>query len=337
MAKILVTGGAGYIGSHTIVELIQAGFEPVIMDDFRNSQKFILDRLKLLTGQSILCYDLDCNNEINLNKVFTENKIQGVIHFAADKAVGESVEEPLKYYENNVGSLVQLLKAMEKHQVDNLVFSSSCTVYGEPESGIVSESSPLSPPTSPYGHTKLLCEEILQGIEKLSKLSFKVIDLRYFNPIGAHESGLIGELPLGHPNNLVPFITQSAAGKRGQLKVFGDDYNTPDGTCIRDFIHVSDLASAHVKALDYLLSASSITFEVFNVGTGQGISVLELIEKFQKVNNIQLDWEFTDRREGDVEKIYADNSKIKKSLNWSNRYSIEEALKHAWNWEKSLK
>ena len=336
MRQILVTGGAGYIGSHTIVELVKSGFEPIIIDDFRNSERFVLDRLNKLTQSNIKCYDLDCNNSQNLDQVFSENRIDGVIHFAAYKAVGESVEKPILYYENNVGSLLKLIQAMEKHQVNNLVFSSSCTVYGEPDSGVVSESSPISQPMSPYGHTKLICEDILKNIIALGESSLKVILLRYFNPIGAHESALIGELPLGKPNNLVPFITQSAVGKRGQLQVFGKDYDTPDGTCIRDFIHVSDLANAHVKSLDQLLEKRDLRFEVYNVGTGNGVSVLELIQKFEEVNNIKLNWEFTERRLGDVEKIYADDSKIKNSLNWSCKFSIEDALKHAWNWEKSL-
>ncbi|MEZ4936141.1 MAG: UDP-glucose 4-epimerase GalE [Crocinitomicaceae bacterium] len=337
MAQILVTGGAGYIGSHTIVELIQSGYEPIILDDFRNSERFVIDRLEKLTQIKIKCYDLDCNNHDNLEQVFTENKIVGVIHFAAYKAVGESVKQPVKYYENNIGSLLKLLQVMEKFKVNHLVFSSSCTVYGEPKSGIVSEQSPLAQPKSPYGHTKLICEDILKGIIELGSSSLKVVLLRYFNPIGAHESGLIGELPLGKPNNLVPFITQSASGKRGELQVFGNDYQTPDGTCIRDFIHVSDLAEAHVRSLELILNENSNRLEIFNVGTGNGVSVLELIERFEQVNALDLNWSFAERRPGDVEKIYADNTKIKNSLNWSCRFTLDDALKHAWNWEKSLK
>ncbi len=337
MKKILVTGGAGYIGSHTYIELVESGYQPIIIDDFRNSEKFVIDRLQDVTGSSVIIYDLDCNNEKNLEKVFSEHDIDGVIHFAAYKAVGESVENPLKYYDNNIGSLVKLLKVMTKFNVHVLVFSSSCTVYGEPDNLVVSEDFPLSEPTSPYGHTKLICERIIENSIQSKSCNIRGLILRYFNPIGAHKSGLIGELPLGYPNNLVPYITQAAAGKRGQIQVFGNDYDTEDGTCIRDFIHVSDLASAHVEALNKLISDPNLKLDVLNIGTGTGTSVLELINKFEKINNIKLDWEFSDRRPGDVEKIYADCSKVKKSLNWSCKYSVDDALEHAWNWEKSLK
>jgi UDP-glucose 4-epimerase len=334
MKKILVTGGAGYIGSHTVVELLNAGYQPIIIDDFRNSEPFILERIEKITNKEVICYDLDCNNKENLIKVFSEHSIEGVIHFAAYKAVGESVEKPLEYYENNVGSLVSILKIMNQFQCKNLVFSSSCTVYGEPESGIVNEDSPVVKAKSPYGQTKVICEDIIKDtIASSSNLSSVI--LRYFNPIGAHESGLIGELPIGHPNNLVPFITQSAIGKRGPLTIFGNDYNTIDGTCVRDYIHVVDLAIAHIKALD-LLFESSKELEILNVGTGNGNSVLELVEKFEKINEIKVNWEYGNRRDGDVEKVFADATKVKKSLNWSCKYSTEDALKHAWNWEKQL-
>lgn len=335
MKNILVTGGAGFIGSHTVVEIVKAGYNPIIIDDFRNSERFVLDRLKTITGMDLKVYDLDCGVEENLEKVFSENTIDGIIHFAAYKAVGESVEKPLEYYKNNVGSLVALLKVCERKNINNLVFSSSCTVYGEPDSGIVSEDLEISKPMSPYGHTKIICEEILQNTFKSPNSNLSAVILRYFNPIGAHESGLIGELPIGNPNNLVPFITQSAIGKRGPLKVFGSDYSTNDGTCIRDYIHVSDLAVAHVKSLE-MLFAGDRQLEILNVGTGDGVSVLEIIQKFEKTNNIKLNWEFADRRPGDVEKVYADASKVKKSLNWSCQYSVEDALLHAWNWEKNL-
>lgn len=335
MKKILVTGGAGYIGSHTVVELSKAGYEPIIMDDFRNSERFIIDRIEEIIEKKVIYYDLDCNSKENLNRIFSEHSVFGIIHFAADKAVGESVEHPLKYYENNVGSLVKLLQTSQKQGVRNLVFSSSCTVYGEPESGNVSEEMPISKPLSPYGHTKIICEEIIQNTYKAPSSSLSCVVLRYFNPIGAHESGLIGELPIGTPNNLIPFITQSAIGKRGPLQVFGNDYNTEDGSCVRDYIHVSDLAIAHVKAFD-LLEKESRCLEILNVGTGKGVSVLQIIEKFEKVNGLKLSWNIAERRPGDVEKVYADASKVKKSLNWSCKFSLEDALKHAWNWEKKL-
>ena len=335
MKNILVTGGAGFIGSHTVVEIVKAGFNPIIIDDFRNSEKFVIDRLEKITGRTLKVYDSDCGKEQNLKQIFDENEVDGVIHFAAYKAVGESVENPLSYYENNVASLVTLLKVCAEYNVNNLVFSSSCTVYGEPENGIVSEEMEISKPVSPYGHTKIICEDIIQNTFKAPTSNLSAMILRYFNPIGAHESGLIGELPLGHPNNLVPFITQSAIGKRGPLKVFGKDYNTNDGTCIRDYIHVSDLASAHVKALEVLFN-NDRQIKVLNIGTGNGVSVLEIIQKFQDTNDVKLDWEFAERRSGDVEKVFADASKVKKSLNWSCNYSVEDALKHAWNWEKQL-
>lgn len=335
MKKILVTGGAGYIGSHTVVELVKYGFEPIIIDDFRNSEKFVLSRLEKIAGKEIRCYDLDCSQSQNLDFVFQENEIDGIIHFAAYKAVGESVEDPLKYYQNNVGSLVTLLNKAEEYKVHNLVFSSSCTVYGEPESGVVDENSPVSTPMSPYGHTKIICEEILQNTFHSPNSNLSSVILRYFNPIGAHESGLIGELPLGVPNNLVPFITQSAIGKRGPITVFGNDYDTKDGTCVRDYIHVSDLAKAHVEALCFLEKEDRL-IEYFNVGTGNGVTVSEIIESFENVNSVKLDWKFGNRRPGDVEKVYADTTKVKKSLNWSCLYSVDEALKHAWVWEQNL-
>jgi len=335
MKKILVNGGAGYIGSHTVVELVKAGFQPIILDDFRNSQKFIINRIEEITGEKIRVYSLDCSAKENLLKIFEENKIEGIIHFAAYKAVGESVDEPLKYYENNVGSLVTLLQIAQEKNISKLVFSSSCTVYGEPKSGIVSEEMPIAQPTSPYGHTKIICEDIIQNTFKSPKSSLSSVILRYFNPVGAHESGLIGELPIGVPNNLVPFITQSAIGERGPLSVYGKDYDTPDGTCIRDYIHVCDLAKAHVKAL-YLLFDSEKICETINVGTGNGVSVLEIIQKFEEANGLKLDWNFAERRAGDVEKVYADATKVKKSLNWSCEYTIEDALKHSWNWQLQL-
>lgn len=337
MKKILVTGGAGYIGSHTIVELSEAGYDPIIIDDFRNSDKIVLEKLEQLIEKTIIYYDLDCNKESNLKKVFSEHNIEGVIHFAAYKAVGESVEKPLIYYDNNVGSLVKLMSVMNEFSVEALVFSSSCTVYGEPIDSIVSEESPLQEPESPYGRTKLICEKIIQETVNSGSSSVRSMILRYFNPIGAHESALIGELPIGYPNNLVPYITQSASGKRGKLSVFGNDYKTPDGTCIRDFIHVCDLASAHVEALNKLFCSNDVKIDIYNIGTGSGTSVLELIQKFESVNNIKLDWEFSERRAGDIEKIYANSSKVKNSLNWTCKYSVDDALKHAWNWEKSLK
>lgn len=339
--KILVTGGAGYIGSHTVVELIASNYNPVIVDNFSNADKKVLTALEKITGQRIKFYEGDCTDPEFMEAVFaSENDISGVIHFAAYKAVGESVQEPLKYYHNNVYSLILLLKIMQKFKVKNLVFSSSCTVYGEPDTLPVTELSPKKPAQSPYGNTKQICEEIIEDLckqEVKDNSGLKAISLRYFNPIGAHPSSLIGELPLGVPNNLVPFVTQTAAGLREQLTVFGDDYNTPDGTCIRDYIHVVDLAVAHVKALSYLKDQQDeIFYDMFNVGTGNGNSVKELIDTFEKVSGQKLNYKIGPRRSGDVEKVYANVDKVKEKLQWDARFTLEDSLRDAWNWQKQL-
>lgn len=335
--KILVTGGAGYIGSHTVVELYHSGCQPVIVDNFSNAEKGVLDGLKAITGQTIPLYEGDCRDEVFLKKVFQkERDITGTIHFAACKAVGESVQKPLEYYENNVGSLITLLKVMRFFGVSPFVFSSSCTVYGQPDRLPVTEESPRKAAASPYGNTKRVCEEILEDVAK-GPSPLKVVALRYFNPIGAHPSGYIGELPLGVPNNLVPFITQTAAGIRERLTVFGNDYHTPDGTCIRDYIHVVDLAKAHVQALSYLDRVEKKNcFEVFNVGTGRGNSVMEIIKTFEQIRKSPLKYTIGPRRSGDVEQVYANADKAKKLLNWSAELSLEQALIDAWRWQNNL-
>jgi UDP-glucose 4-epimerase len=335
--QVFVTGGAGFIGSHTIVELIEAGYEPVVIDNFSNSKPDVLNNLKKITGREIKFYEGDCNDFGLVDKIFAENQIQGIIHFAAYKAVGESVSEPVKYYENNINSLLVLLKVMEKHQVKNLVFSSSCTVYGQPDELPVTEQSPKKPAESPYGNTKQICEEIIEDSVKSQKFELKALALRYFNPVGAHASALIGELPLGVPNNLIPFVTQTAAGIRDKLTVFGDDYNTPDGTCIRDYIHVVDLAKAHVKALEYLAVQNEASlFDIFNVGTGKGNSVLEVIRKFEKVNGVKLNYTIGARRPGDVEQTYGNVDKANRLMNWKAELGLEDALRDAWRWQQMI-
>jgi UDP-glucose 4-epimerase len=331
---IAVTGGAGYIGSHTVVQLLEAGNKVIIIDNLSRSDKTLLSSLKEITGTEIPFYQVDCTNETNLSKVFDENKVDAVIHFAAYKAVGESVAKPLDYYDNNLFSLTTLLRIMLKKGVKNLIFSSSCTVYGEPDRVPVTEQSPTKPANSPYGATKQMCERILEDVVALG---INAVSLRYFNPIGAHPSGLIGELPLGTPNNLVPFITQSAAGVRGALTIFGHDYNTPDKTCVRDYIHVTDLAEAHVKALEFIGVNENHGLYVFNVGTGVGCSVLEVIQTFERVNNIKIKYSFGDRRPGDVEKVYADPTLAFEKLKWKPKYSLGDALQHAWQWEVNFR
>lgn len=334
--KILVTGGAGFIGSHAVVELFEAGFEPIIIDNFSNSQESALKGIAGILGKEVTCYREDCTDGAALRQIFTtEKNIAGVIHFAAFKAVGESVKEPLKYYHNNVGSLVTLLQAMEEFNLKNLVFSSSCTVYGIPDALPVTEATPVKKANSPYGNTKQICEDILTDLAK-SGTEIKTIALRYFNPIGAHASAKIGELPLGVPNNLVPFITQTAAGIREQLTVFGNDYDTPDGSNIRDYIHVVDLAKAHVVAINKLLSGNTEKLEIYNVGTGQGNSVLEVIEAFEKVSGQKLNYKIGPRREGDVPKIYADVTKGTQELGFKTETNLENSLRSAWNWQLAL-
>ncbi|WP_420384949.1 UDP-glucose 4-epimerase GalE [Roseivirga sp.] len=334
--NILVTGGAGYIGSHVVVRLHEEGFNPIILDDFSNSEKSVLDRLHKITGKHFKSYEGDILDTGLLEQIFSDNQIEGVIHFAAKKAVGESVEKPLKYYKNNVSGLLTVIEAMLAGKVKNLVFSSSCTVYGEPDELPVTEASPEKPANSPYGNTKQIGEEIIQDTVT-SGVALKSIALRYFNPIGAHPSGEIGELPLGIPSNLVPFITQTAAGIREKITVFGNDYDTPDGTCIRDYIHVMDLADAHVQCLKHLDNTESDNhFDVVNVGTGKGNTVLEAIKAFEAVTQVKLNYEIGPRRAGDVEKIYAQVDKSRKLLDWSTKYSLSDSMRDAWNWQKRI-
>lgn len=335
MKKILVTGGAGYIGSHTVVELHNAGYRSVIIDNFSNAEMRTIEGISKIIGSEVKLYHGDCNDPQFVNNLFEqEPNIGGVIHFAAFKAVGESVGKPLEYYQNNVGSLLTIVEAMKKHKVSDVVFSSSCTVYGEPDVLPVTELSPTKQATSPYGNTKKICEEILADVVK-SNIGINAIALRYFNPIGAHTSAHIGELPLGVPNNLVPFVTQTAAGIRKELTVFGDDYDTPDGTCIRDYIHVVDLAKAHVKALDMLFGKEQF-YDVFNIGTGEGSSVFEVIQAFEKVSRKKVNYRVGDRRQGDVEQVYGNVDKANAQLSWRAELSLESALKDAWRWEIEL-
>ena len=336
--KIIVTGGAGFIGSHTVVELYHAGFLPIIMDNFSNSNHEVLKQINALLGTTIPSYELDCTLPTDWDQVFEAEKvIEAVIHFAAFKWVGESVRNPLKYHKNNIGSMIAMLECMEKWKITKLVFSSSCTIYGQPTILPVNETAPEGYTPSPYGYTKQVCERILDDVIQ-SESHLQAITLRYFNPIGAHPSGLIGELPTGVPENLIPYVTQTAIGKREKLSVYGTDWNTPDGTCLRDYIHVCDLALAHVKALNFLTNFPSEDShnEVFNLGMGRGISVKEIITTFEKVSNQTLPVIFTDRRPGDIEKIWADTTKASEVLNFDCSYSIADALLHAWQWEKNL-
>ncbi len=334
--KILVTGGAGFIGAHTVVELINSGYETVIVDDLSRSDATLLEGIERVTGKEVNFFQGDCTDKSFLRKMFTASGgFSAVLHFAAYKSVGESVEIPLAYYRNNIGSLVTLLEVMKEFDVSDLIFSSSCTVYGQPDVIPVDESAPFKRAESPYGATKQFCERIL---EDTYPKGFRIISLRYFNPIGAHPSASLGELPIGAPNNLVPYITQTAAGVREKLTVFGNDYDTPDGSCLRDFIHVVDLAQAHVKAMEYLAAGpKSPLFEVFNLGSGVGVSVLQLIDKFIKVSGVKLPFVIGPRRSGDVEKVYADPSKANRALKWKTHLSIEESLLHAWQWEKKIR
>ncbi|TNE58068.1 MAG: UDP-glucose 4-epimerase GalE [Bacteroidetes bacterium] len=336
MIPILITGGAGFIGSHTAVALAEAGFKPVILDDFSNSQQSVLQGLETILGHPVSCHVADCNDYNTVLDIFQREKIRGVIHFAAFKAVGESMDEPLRYYHNNLGSLITIMEVMLATGVSDLIFSSSCTVYGEPEELPVTELSPIQPPASVYGNTKQIGEEILSDTVKADK-PLKIIALRYFNPIGAHPSAQIGELPLGVPNNLVPYITQTAAGIREQLTIFGDDYPTPDGTCIRDFIHVMDLAEAHVSALQALQVINTTShYDIFNVGTGQGNSVLELVRTFESVSGQPLNYRIGPRRAGDITAVFADATKVNTRLGWKAKRSLKEALADAWRWQQHL-
>jgi len=333
--KVLVTGGLGYIGSHTVVELMAQGHEVVIIDNLNNTREDVLDRIAQITGKAPTYYKGDVCEAGDLEEIFSAHPdIQSVIHFAAYKAVGESVEKPLEYYRNNVGGLVTLVGQMNKANIERIVFSSSCTVYGDTDQSPVDESTAIAHAASPYGNTKIICEDILR--DQSAATSLNVVSLRYFNPIGAHPSALIGELPLGVPNNLVPYITQTAAGVREQLTVFGEDYNTPDGTCIRDYIHVVDLAKAHVAALGRFTIMHD-AFEVFNLGTGNGNSVLQVVKTFEKVSGTDLNYRIGPRRVGDVEQIWASTSKANEVLGWKAESSLEDMLRTAWNWQKTLK
>lgn len=332
MKKILVTGGLGYIGSHTVIELINHGYQPIIIDDLSNSSASVLKGIKDICGQDVPFYEADVKSADAVSKIFKEHNIDSVIHFAAFKAVGESVKEPLKYYNNNLGGLINLLECMQAANVKNIVFSSSCTVYGEPDQSPVDENSPIKKANSPYGNTKQIGEEILFDCKFLNTVA-----LRYFNPIGAHPTAKIGELPLGVPNNLVPFITQTAAGIREKLTVFGSDYNTKDGTCVRDYIHVVDLAVAHVKALEYINKHPENSFEIFNIGTGNGLTVLEIIQAFERVNSVALNYNIGERRAGDVEKVWADNHKAETVLGWKAQLDLDEMVRSAWAWQQQLK
>ena len=336
--KILVTGGLGFIGSHTVVELQNEGFEVIIIDNLSNSSIEVLDGITAITGVKPLFEKLDLRVKPDVTRFFeTHNDIAGVIHFAANKAVGESVKEPLMYYENNIGTLVYILQELSKLDKQNFIFSSSCTVYGQADELPITENAPVKPAESPYGNTKQIGEEIIRDTCKVNS-NLKSIALRYFNPIGAHPSAEIGELPIGVPQNLVPFITQTAIGMREQLSVFGGDYPTPDGTCIRDYIHVVDLAKAHVVALQRLLEEKNLSnYEVFNLGTGKGSSVLEAIQSFDKVSGEKLKYQIVDRREGDVVAAYAETTKANDVLGWKTELTLDDAMASAWKWEKKIR
>lgn len=336
--KILVTGGAGYIGSHTVVELQNAGYEVIVVDNLSNSTADSIDGIEHITGIRPVFEKIDCNNEKDLRNVFTKySPISGIIHFAASKAVGESVQKPLLYYKNNLVSLINLLELMPEFNVKGIVFSSSCTVYGEPDVNPIDETAAIKPAASPYGKTKQINEEIIQDFVA-SGADIKSIILRYFNPVGAHPTAELGELPNGVPQNLVPFITQTAMGIRTELSVFGDDYDTPDGSCVRDFINVVDLSKAHVVAMDRMLQdKSSEKVEVFNLGTGNGVSVLELINIFEKVSGVKVNYKIVGRRAGDIIKIWAEPSKANNVLGWTAKETIEDTMASAWKWQQKLR
>lgn len=337
MKKIIVTGGVGYIGSHTVVEFLKSGFKVVIIDNLSNSEIGVLDGIERITGIRPVFHKADVSEASEMEEVFLKHSdAVAVVHFAAFKAVGESVQKPLMYYKNNLQGIINVLKQMQKHNISNLVFSSSCTVYGQAELLPVTENTPVLKAESPYGNTKKICEEIINdAINSDAKLN--AISLRYFNPIGAHHSAEIGELPIGVPNNLLPFITQTAIGLREQLNVFGNDYKTPDGTAIRDYINVVDLAKAHVIAIRRLLEKKNErSYEVFNIGTGKGTSVMEIIKTFEKVTNVKLNYRIVGRRSGDIEQIWADTTKANKVLGWKASETLENTIKSAWEWESKL-
>ena len=334
--KILVTGGLGFIGSHTVVELQKKGFDVIIIDDLSNTRLEVLDGITAISKIKPEFVQIDLKERETIAAFFENHQIDGVIHFAASKAVGESVEQPLKYYENNISTLVYLLKSMAEHKVPHIIFSSSCTVYGQADELPITENAPVKKAESPYGNTKQIGEEILQDTTKVTDLN--AIALRYFNPIGAHESALIGELPIGVPQNLIPFVTQTASGIREELSVFGDDYPTKDGTAVRDYIHVVDLAKAHISALQRLLQGKNKSkMEFFNVGTGKGSSVLEVINAFEKANNTKVKHKIVDRREGDITAAYANTELANTELGWKATLSLEEALASAWQWQLKQK
>lgn len=336
MKKILVTGGLGFIGSHVVVELQNSGFEVVVIDDLSNSNIEVLTSIANITKIKPSFFEIDLRVKEKVNDFFKHNTIEGIIHFAAYKAVGESVEKPLDYYENNINSLIYLLQEMKNRNLNNFIFSSSCTVYGQADSLPINENAPIKVAESPYGNTKQVGEEIIK--DSCKAYNINAIALRYFNPIGAHDSIEIGELPLGVPQNLIPYITQTAIGEREKLMVFGDDYPTSDGTAIRDYIHVVDLAKAHVKALERLLeNKNEENFECFNIGTGKGSSVMEVINTFEKVTGRSLNYEITDRRSGDVTEAYADITKANEKLGWKSKKTLEESLLSAWKWQKKKK
>lgn len=336
MKKVLVTGGLGYIGSHTVVALQQAGYDVTIIDDCSNSDSTFLNRITSITSIKPRYFAIDLKNQSEVNNFFKENKVDGVIHFAAYKAVGESVDKPLMYYRNNLMGLINLLEAMNDNELNNIIFSSSCTVYGQADQMPINEQTALKKPESPYGKTKQMGEEILEDYSTTYQKN--VICLRYFNPVGAHPSSKIGELPKGIPNNLVPYVTQTAAGIRECLSVWGDDYPTRDGTAIRDYIDVNDLADAHVKAIARLLEDKNKTkLEFFNLGTGTGSTVLEVVHAFENANDLKVNYKIQPRRAGDIVEAYADNTLAKTELNWEPKVTLEESLSNSWNWEKNLK
>ena len=334
---VLVSGGAGFIGSHVTVELLEAGYDVVVADNFSNCDLTCFEGVKKITGrEDIPLVEMDFCDLGAVKKIFADYPIDAVIHFAAFKAVGESVSKPLEYYRNNLGSLINILSLMRKHNVPNIVFSSSATVYGQADVLPVTERSPRKEATSPYGSTKQMCEDILRSCS-VAYPEINVIALRYFNPIGAHPSALIGELPRGVPNNLIPFVTQTAAGIRECLSIFGNDYNTPDGTCIRDYIDVTDLAKAHVCAVDRMLEGKGkANYEVFNVGTGRGVSTLEVVQTFEKVNNLKLNWKYAARRDGDIESVWADTTYANEELGWKAVRPLDETLRSAWKWQQYI-
>lgn len=335
MKNILVTGGTGYIGSHTAVELLNKGYDVTIMDNLSNSRVDVLDAIHKITGKHPSFVELDLCDKNGLTDFFKKNKIDATIHFAAFKAVGESVEDPLKYYRNNLLSLINLLEIYSEKKLNNFVFSSSCSVYGQSETMPVHEDTPFQKAESPYGNTKQIGEEIIEDVVRVN--TFNAVALRYFNPAGAHKSALIGEYPLSPPNNLVPVITQTAIGKRQNMIVYGGDYSTPDGTCIRDYIHVADVAKAHVAAIERLMNKKNKSnFEIFNLGTGKGNSVLEAIRAFEKVTGNKLNYSIGDRRAGDVEKVWADTTFANNELGWKAELSLEEIMSSAWKWELAL-